>query len=225
MYRSGLDRIVEDFYHPALHESRTYLRAVGFFRSSALETVGEPLGDFVERGGSMRLVTSVRLHEDDVRAIEEGLSLRDVCEARLLKEIHEGFREPLGRGSWLLSQLLKSGKLELRIAQPSGGEGIYHEKVGVFIDDDDDYVSFSGSFNESRSAFERNYECLHVYPSWEMPLWAADERCHFEDVWSIEEDTPGVRTFDFPDAARRDLIEVLERATSRGGRSGIPVKR
>jgi len=59
----------------------------------------------------MRLVTSVRLHEDDVSAIEEGLSLRDVCEARLLREIREGFREPLGRGSWLLSQLLKSGRL------------------------------------------------------------------------------------------------------------------
>ena len=94
----------------------------------------------------------------------------------------------------------------------------------MFIDGDD-YVSFSGSFNESRSAFERNYECLHVYPSWEMPLWAAEERRHFEDVWSLDTDTPGVRTFDFPEAARRDLIEVLESASSRGGTPGVPAKR
>lgn len=175
-----------------------------------MEVVGQPLGDFVRNGGQMRLVTSVKLSDLDIKAIEDGLSMAEVCEQRLLEEIREGFAEPLGRGAWLLSRLLSSGKLEIKLAQPADRRGLYHEKVGVFLDGNGDYVSFSGSFNESRSALERNYECLHVYPSWVMPHWAADELEHFEAVWGRT--APGVRTYDFPEAARQNLIEVLESA-------------
>src|SRR4051794_20091704 len=101
-YRSGSDDLIRDLYHPALHESTEYWRAVGFFSSTAFEAIGVPLGDLVARGGTMRLVTSVCLEESDVAAISQGLDRKQVCEERLLVQIRDEFNKPLGRGSFLL---------------------------------------------------------------------------------------------------------------------------
>src|SRR5947209_9901251 len=86
-YRSGEDDLIRDFYHPALARADRYWRAVGFFSSSALEAIGFPLGEFVGKGGVIRLITSVRLEAEDARAIQRGLDRRTVCEKRLLEQI------------------------------------------------------------------------------------------------------------------------------------------
>lgn len=208
-YRSGSGDLVKDLYHPALQRSETYWRAVGYFSSSALETVGSPLGDFVYRGGTMRLVTSVELREGDRKAIEEGLGRSGVCEERLLELIKTEFENPIGKGTALLLKLLESGRLELRIAVPLSAFGIYHEKVGIFIDDAGDFLSFSGSSNESRTALEGNYECIDVYSSWKDGERAKLKKEHFEQLW--EDNAPGVTTLPFPEAAKRELIKVYER--------------
>ena len=205
-YRSGDDDLVEELYHPALARSSLYWRAVGYFSSSALEAIGEPMGTFVERGGTMKLVTSVELQEEDVRAIQHGLSRKQVSEQRLLAQIKAQFSDSVGRGAALLAALLEIQRLQLKIALPIDTPGIYHEKVGIFLDSSDDYVAFSGSSNESRTALRANYECVDVYPSWSDPNRALAKRLHFERVWDNR--APGVESFDFPEAARRELIRI-----------------
>ena len=217
-YRSGEDDLIRDFYHVALAAADRYWRAVGFFSSSALEAIGRPLGDFVLRGGEMRLITSVRLQEGDVLAIQRGLDRKEVCEKRLLEQIKTEFAAPLGRGASLLTALLEAGKLEIQIAIPTGGRGIYHEKVGVFLDAAGEYVSFSGSSNESRSALEVNYECVDVYPAWEEAKRALAKRRHFERLWARK--APGAETMDFPEAVKRELIrKYREEAAAGNGRA------
>jgi superfamily II DNA or RNA helicase len=213
-YRTGVDNIVEALYHPALREASQYWRAVGFFSSSALEAIGEPLGVFVDRGGTMRLVTSVRLSEADLHAIETGIDRSKVIEARLLDEIRLGFSSPLGRGAFLLASLLASGRLEIQVAHPRLGAGIYHEKVGVFLDSDNNFVAFTGSSNESRTAFETNYECVDVYTSWGDPARAQAKRAHFVQLW--DRIAPGVETMTFPEAARRALLVKYEETVASG---------
>lgn len=205
-YRSGSDNLIESLYHPALARANRYWRAVGYFSSSSLEAIGQPLGEFVYHGGVIRLISSVELQEDDFRAIEQGISKQQVFEERLLEQIRAEFAAPIGQGAALLGMLLEAERLEIRIATPKSGRGIYHEKVGIFLDEKDDYVAFSGSSNESRTALEVNYECIDVYPSWEESVRARAKRNHFELLWDNR--AVGAETLPFPEAARRELIRV-----------------
>ena len=161
-YRSGHNDILNEFFRPALREAKEYWRAVGYFSSSAFEAFGAPLGEFVINGGRIRLVTSVELSEEDIAAIERGANKQRVCEARLQEIIEREFADGVGDGVARLVRLLELDRLEIKIAVPKRGTGVYHEKIGLFIDGDD-FVAFTGSSNESRSAFEQNRECIDVY--------------------------------------------------------------
>mgnify|MGYP001465316324 CR=1 FL=1 len=218
-YRSGQDDALRDFFLPAFQVSRAYDRAVGYFSSSALECFAAPFGQFVSFGGTLRLVTSIKLREEDVLAIERGRSAASVGEERILEIIEQEFAiGSVSTGVRRLGALLEAGRLEIRIATPSHGRGIYHEKVGVFSDESGDYVAFSGSTNESREAFSENYECIDIFPSWETPSRARSKRDHFYALWTGV--APGARTYSFPEAARRKLIQVIKEAPLRGGLAG-----
>ena len=204
-YRSGYDNIVEDFFKPSLREARQYWRAVGYFSSSSLEAFGSPLGDFIRNDGHIRLVTSVELSEADLRAIQDGAPRQDVCAQRLEQIIEDDFADGVGDGVVRLARLLEMGRLEVQIAVPRQGTGIYHEKIGLFLDYDG-FVAFTGSSNESRNAFEHNRECVDVYPSWESPNRAGRKREHFEALWNRTDE--GVEVFSFPEAAQKKLLRV-----------------
>jgi hypothetical protein len=160
------------------------------------------------------LVTSVELRDDDVTVIESGRNAASVCEERVLEIIEREFRVgAISTGVRKLGALLETGRLEIRIATPARGRGIYHEKVGIFHGEGDDYVAFSGSTNESREALAHNYECIDTYPSWEAPSRARSKKEHFEALWAGV--APGVRIYSFPEAAKRKLIHAIKEAPPR----------
>ena len=204
-YRSGDDNIVKDFFRRSLREADLYWRAVGYFSSSALESFGAPLGEFIKNGGHIRLITSVELSRSDLEAIQNGIPKQDICAQRLEQIIETDFADGVGDGTARLIRLLELGRLEIQIAVPKIGTGIYHEKIGLFFDGED-YVAFTGSLNESRNAFENNRECVDVYPSWISTVRAPRKRQHFEDLW--EHIDKGVDVYSFSDAAHRQLIRV-----------------
>ena len=205
-YRSGHDNIVTDFFHPSLAQAHEYWRAVGYFSSSALESFGAPLGAFIKHGGSIRLVTSVELSQSDLEAVKHGVSKKEICTARLETIIEEQFAEGVGDGVARLGLLLEMECLEIKIAVPKTGTGIYREKIGIFLDGEN-YVAFSGSSNESRNAFENNRECIDVFLSWHSSVRAQRKREHFEEVW--EGTDIGVEVFSFPEAVKKKLLRVV----------------
>ena len=204
-YRSGYSNIVEDFFRPSLAQATEYWRAVGYFSSSSFESFGAPLGEFIKNGGRIKLVTSVELSQKDLEAIRNGAPKQDVCAERLAIIIETDFAEGIGDGTIRLARLLELDRLEIQIAVPTTGTGIYHEKIGLFLDGED-FVAFSGSSNESRNAFENNRECVDVYPSWSSESRATRKKYHFEKLW--ERTDKGVDVYSFPDAARQELIKV-----------------
>jgi superfamily II DNA or RNA helicase len=213
-YRSGQDDALSAFFLPVFAVASRYDRAVGYFSSSALECFAEPFGRFVQFGGTVRLVTSVELREADLEVIRAGASREMLCEERILEVIEREFGDgAISTGVQKLGALLEAGRLEIKIATPSEGLGIYHEKVGIFFGEADDYVAFSGSTNESREALIHNYECIDVFPSWEVPTRARRKREHFEALWKGV--APGVKTYTFPDAAKRKLIRAIKDAVLR----------
>lgn len=209
-----MDDALAAFFLPAFKVARRYDRAVGYFSSSALECFAEPFGRFVQFGGTVRLVTSIELRDVDVAVIDAGRSAEAVCEERILEIIDREFGAgAVSTGVRKLGALLEAGRLEIQIATPAHGRGIYHEKVGVFYDEGDDYVAFSGSTNESREALVHNYECIDVYPSWKASSRAQSKKEHFEALWAGV--APGARTYSFPEAARRKLIRTIREAPPR----------
>ena len=54
---SDTDNILEEFYKPALAHSKRYDRLAGYFSSTSLMIAVVETLDFIERGGTMRLVT------------------------------------------------------------------------------------------------------------------------------------------------------------------------
>ena len=213
-YRSGYDNIIEDFFRPCLREAQQYWRAVGYFSSSALEAFGASLGEFVTKGGHIRLVTSVELSETDLRAIETGMAKQNVCTNRIEQIITSEFVDNAGSGVARLARLLELGRLEIQIAVPKKGTGIYHEKIGLFFNEDD-FVAFTGSSNESRNAFQNNRECIDVFPSWSSSIRAERKKAHFEAIWNRTDE--GVDVYEFPEAAKRKILRICEdRKVNRG---------
>ncbi len=210
-YRTGINDVVQEFYIKAFGESIEYWRAVGYFRSSSLEAFGSTLQKFLKQNGQIKLITSVELTEADSNAIEQGLSKQEVCENRINFIIENEFKENIGSGVTKLSYLLEIGRLEIKIALPKKGRGIYHEKVGVFSDEEGNYITFSGSQNETVNAFEQNYECIDVYTSWKDEDRAKLKKQEFEALWNGE--SQGAVVFDFPEASRKRLIKIAKEYT------------
>ena len=80
---------------------------------------------------------------------------------------------------------------------------MFHEKMGLMYDNDQNIIAFSGSMNESFNAFRQNYEAVDVFTS-----WTSDEnrvmakQAAFNAMWNDYE--PSIRVRDFPKVA--DLI-------------------
>ncbi len=208
-YRTGTNNFVKEFYKKAFNTSIEYWRAVGYFRSSSLEAFGSTLQNFLQDGGKIKLITSAELTEADSNAIEDGMNKQEVCENRITTIIENEFKENVGNGVSRLAHLLEIGRLEIKIALPKTGRGIYHEKVRLFFDKEENFLAFSGSQNESNNAFENNYECIEVYTSWGKDTGRAkSKKKHFETLWDNTND--GCLVFDFPEALKKEIIRKVK---------------
>lgn len=211
-YRTGERDPVKGFYVPCLSAAETYSRAVGYFRSTVYLVVGQALVDFARRGGRVRLVCSPSVTEEDAAAIANGYAEQaSVVASAIDKDLDELLRnDTTSYRSRVLSTLIKTGILDIRLALRPKAAGIYHEKIGVFVDGLHQRVSFLGSANETWSAWHRdgNHESIEVFREWsgstEAERVAAHAR-HFERLWRGE--VAGLETIPFPEAQRRRLLD------------------
>ncbi len=215
-YRSDEVVIGRDFYEKCLPLSTRFDRAVGFFAGSVFGVCPEAFHCFFKHNGRMRVVCCPILDQVDIDAIHRGYRDRPaVIRAPQLAILAHGRRDASQRRSELTAWLVASGSVEIRIArrEPGYGDHIYHEKLGLFGDEDDNWVAFSGSANESFSGLEANFESVDVYRSW-MPTErkrVEQKRASFERLWANE--TEGVEVLPFAAAAVRGHLKIrAERA-------------
>lgn len=217
-YRSKLDNVVRDFYDPVLKQSIIYKRAVGFFSSSALLSITAGICGLIENGGSIQMIASPRLLPEDISAINDGLRRRDeVIQEALLREL----REPKGNFEEarlnLLSNLIAAGRLEIKIAflEEDNMVGMFHEKMGLMYDTEENIIAFSGSMNESANAFTGNYEAIDVFASWTQDMdRVLSKHSAFNAMWGDYE--PSIKVLDFPEVCdeilkryrRTDFIDI-----------------
>jgi len=208
-YRTGAADVVRDFYIPLLSVAATYDRAVGYFTSDGLSLAAQGLGAFAVRDGRLRLVASPQLTEGDVAAIEQGLEAREsVVERRLLQVLRDG---AVKSSAMELAWLVAEGRLDLRVAVPTAGSGIYHEKAGVLLDADGCQVAFTGSSNETVGGLISNFESIDVFLSWDHNASRVERKAeNFERLW--ENRTPGLSVMDLPTAVAKELVLIGERS-------------
>ena len=203
--------LIRSFYEPAMSAAIRYDRAVGYFSSSALALISKGIKNLYLNDGHMRLIASPVLSLEDQEALRVGYQKRDVLiEKRLLEyldpgrlSIEENYRLQL------LTGMIADGLLEVRIAlkeEENGALNLYHEKVGVFIDGADDYITFIGSPNESWNGWVGNAESFALHKSWDLSAANAKwERELFSRTWHRRRER--IPVYDFPDAIRKALFD------------------
>lgn len=218
-YESGTDDIIEDFYNPVLSNSISYDRIAGFFSSSSLAIAARGLYGFIKNNGKMRLVTSPILNSEDVSIIDKCINNPEALTEYDLKfqldnienEFVKNHVKALG---WMLQKHLLEMKLAIVIGKnysPSTVEelrtdGLFHQKVGILKDSEGNEISFSGSINESASAWVNNDEEFKVFNNWTYTKEYFDkDKNRFGEIWSGSR--KNIRVFELPEAIKHHIIE------------------
>ena len=211
-YRSLIDNVITDFYNPLLGEAILYRRAVGFFSSSALIEITNGIQGLLRNKGRIELIASPKLTSEDIAAIEDGFERRnEIIEQSLLRELKEAKGKFEESRLNLLSNLIAAGVLEIKIAflEANNTIGMFHEKMGLMYDHDDNIIAFTGSMNETANAFSHNYESIDAFASWTHD----SERVYakqsaFNAMWNDYE--PNIKVTSFPNI-EKEIIEKYKK--------------
>lgn len=176
-YSSRLQRLDESFLNKKLINARSYDRIAGFFCSSILEVAGESM-EKVE--GTVRVICNSGLSAEDVEVAAYAQKMKQEWCEYLPEEKYTSpeSSERLSR----LYRLLKTDKLQVRVI-PDETYGLMHGKAGVITYKNGSQTSFIGSINETKSAFQLNYEMVWEDDSPEAVRWVQDE---FDFFWNNE---------------------------------------
>jgi superfamily II DNA or RNA helicase len=202
-YRSPHDNIVNDFYIPILKHATSYKRAVGFFSSSALIEISKGISYLVQNDGNVQIVASPHLSDKDIEAIKKGYNLRDeIIKNAIIRNLTFSNNYFEQERLNLLANLIADSKLDIKVAitEETSNFGMYHEKMGIFSDNDGNVIAFSGSMNESANAFSSNYESIDVFCDWvsqEEKERVETKTDAFSRIWNNTEEN--ITIIDFPE--------------------------
>lgn len=214
---TSTNRLIAEFYEPALISAKRYDRGVGYFTSNWLRLASTGLAVFAGNGGRARFVVSPHMGAEDWAALNQGDKAK--TDQLLYQHLHTAVRDfPTALESQTLTALawmIADGLLDLRIAMPRGDlDGDFHDKFGIFLEEGGDSVAFHGSQNDSAKAY-RNYESISVFYSWldtRESLRVSEHQNRFEQLWNNRD--PNVRVLNLPETIRQKLVQF----TDGGGR-------
>ncbi len=220
-YDSDSDDILNEFYIPVLSKAIKYNRLAGFFTSSALAVAAKGIAEFIQNNGKMKLIVGAKLQKADVQAIIDGKeNAENVLSESMLKSLeaieNEIIQDHVKALAWLVARKdleIKVGVLFDASGQPIDFEtaskaGIFHQKIGILEDSNGNFLSFSGSINETAAAWMENVEEFKVFRSWidgELAHLQADNK-KFERYWYGQ--TERFKIFDIPVAVKQKLIDL-----------------
>ncbi len=212
-YRSDRHSLIRSFFIPAMARSNLYQRAVGYFTSTSLARAAKGIATLIGNEGRIQLIASPNLTEEDIKAINDGYKTREGAAKEASRRsfpelLNKLEKERLAALSWLISENRLEIKLAIRIDKNGNVvRGIYHEKIGIFHDDQGNSVAFTGSSNESESGFISNFESIDVYKSWDDPSGrVAQKQGDFERLWNNE--TKHLDVLDFNEVTEEILRPI-----------------
>lgn len=216
IYRSFECNLDKDFFIPCYQESVLLERGAGFFTLGSLILDIEGIVSFMENDGVIHLVCNPRLSEEDINLIIAGQFLdNERITGALLRElsVESDFSEGEIAALDVICNMICEKRLVIKIAyMPKGG--IYHEKIGIFTDRDDNMVYFSGSANETVNAKLRNAECIEVELSWDGGKRKIElQKAYFEKLWN-NGFGDRLQVMEFPEAVEKQILEKYRKSDS-----------
>lgn len=220
-YSSDVDNIAKEFVQPCLSNSTQYCRLTGYFSSSIYLLIFPALKEFIANGGLIRLICSPVLSGIDADAIQEGYNYRDDDDwvVSLNNEILTLFKSRfLNKPTKLLACLVGLKLVEIKIVNMVSSSNpsikrLFHEKVGIFRDNEGTSVVFRGSMNETHKGLspKGNIESISVYTNAEDNndrKRVVEALNHFDDLW--ENRVEGIEVSDFPASSLELLTKEYE---------------
>ena len=172
-HSSRRTRLHKDVLQQRLAGAVSYDRIAGYFRSSLFEVAGEALAGV---NGPIRIICNSDCDPQDLATASAAQAAlrRSWCAGR--PEDAPPSAIPRYRA---LYDALTSGKLTVRVL-PDAAFGLIHGKAGLIRRADGTATAFLGSVNESKSAWQLNYELLWEDDSPDSIRWVEEE---FKALW------------------------------------------
>jgi len=198
-YRSDRNDIASEFFFPCLSNCIEYDRCVDFLSIQTLVTISMAFDNFVVGKAKLRIITGHRFKAADLNLFTK---LFDEKHTKSFegKQIKHTKIEKIAR-------FFDNGQIELKIAIPNSEEvaNSFSERIGIFRDEDDQVVAFTGTSSESFSTQTIDFESVDVFTSWNDKSRVERKVKDFEDLW--ENKTKYVQVYDFMYAIKNNLLK------------------
>jgi len=198
-YRSDRDDIVVEFFFPCLSNCIEYDRCVDFLSIQTLATISMAFDNFAGGKAKIRMITGHRFKTGDLNLFTKLFSEKYAksFEGKLIKDTK----------IQKLQTIVDNGQIELKIAIPNSEQiaDSFSERIGIFRDENDQAVAFTGTSSESFSSQTRDFESVDVFTSWNDKSRVERKMKDFEELW--ENKTKHVEVYDFMYAEENSLLK------------------
>jgi len=198
-YRSDKNDIVAEFFFPCLSQCIEYDRCVDFLSIQTLATIAMAFENFVGGKARIRMVTGHRFKTTDLNLFAKLFSQKytKTFDGRFIKDSK----------IQKLQDIVNNGQIELKIAVPNSEQiaDSFSERIGIFRDNEDQAVAFTGTSKESFSTQTRDFESVDVFTSWNDKSRVERKVKDFEELW--ENKTKYVEVYDFMEAEEKNLLK------------------
>ena len=198
-YRSDRNDIVAEFFFPCLSNCIEYDRCVDLLSIQTLATISMAFDNFAGGKAKLRMVTGHRFRTADLNLFTKLFSEKHTktFEGKLIKDTK----------IQKLKNIVDKGQMELKVAIPNSEQvaDSFSERIGIFRDEHDQAVAFTGTSRESFSTQTRDFESVDVFTSWNDKSRVERKMKDFEDLW--ENKTKYVEVYDFMYAEENSLLK------------------
>jgi len=198
-YRSDRNDIATEFFFPCLSNCIEYDRCVDFLSIQTLATISMAFDNFVMGKAKLRIVTGHRFRAADLNLFTK-LFDEKYTKSFKGKQIKNTKIEKIAR-------FFDNGQIQLKIAIPNSEQvaDSFSERIGIFRDEHDQVVAFTGTSSESFSTQTIDFESVDVFTSWNDKTRVERKMKDFEDLW--ENKTKYVQVYDFMYAIKNNLLK------------------
>jgi len=198
-YRSDKDDIVAEFFFPCLGHCIEYDRCVDLLSIQTLATIAMAFDNFAGGKAKLRMITGHRFKTSDLNLFTKLFSEKytKTFDGKFIKDTKIK----------KLQNFVNNGQIELKIAIPNSEQvaNSFSERIGIFRDEDDQAVAFTGTSKESFSTQTRDFESVDVFTSWNDKSRVERKMQDFEELW--ENETKYIEVCDFMFAEENNLLK------------------
>lgn len=211
LYNSYDNNIIDEFYKPIIKESNNYKRSTGYFSTAFINNLYEEINSISEeKEYHIQILCSPNMSKIETDEIKLGYDLRKEIENQISSVISEF---DISNASLpAISKLIGKGVLDIKFVIPTNGQGLFHEKKGIFIDEYGYKIAFLGSNNETVNAAENNYESFVTIKSDINLQMVTEIEEDFDKIWTGEK--VGLITYEVSSVINESIYKKYEKSNT-----------